>query len=296
MRRLLFCLPLLCLGSSSTSFGQEAAPAVDEEPQVRETGKAYVEAFNRGDAAALADFWSPDAVYTNRITGEQVVGRAAIAEQFKTLFAAQKDLKLAVDVESIRFLSPNVAVENGTARFAITKDDAEEVRYGAVYVKSGGKWLLDRVNDEEPDTATPYEQLKVLEWLVGRWVDQDENVRIETECNWAKNQNFLVRSFTVEAGGQVDMSGMQVIGWDAAEKRIRSWTFDSDGGFAEAVWSKKGDQWFVSNKGVLADGTKATMVNVIKPVDADSFTWQTIERTVGGALLPNIAEVLIVRE
>lgn len=296
MRRLLFCLPLLCGGSCIYSYGQEAAPATNDEPQVREIGAAYVEAFNRGDAAALADFWSPDAVYTNRLTGEQVVGRAAIAEQFKTLFAAQKGLKLTVNVESIRFLSPNVAVENGTAKFTVGKDDADEVQYGAVYVKSDGKWLLDRVNDEAPDALTPYEQLKALEWMVGRWVDQDDKVRIETECNWAKNQNFLVRSFTVEAGGQIDMSGMQVIGWDAAEKRIRSWTFDSDGGFAEATWSKKGDRWFVSNKGVLADGTKATMVNVIKPIDNDSFTWQTIERTVGGTLMPNIAEVRIVRE
>ena len=38
------------------------------------------------------------------------------------------------------------------------------------------------------------------------------------------------------------------------------------------------------------------MTNVIKPVDQNSFTWQTVERTVGGELLPNIDEVLIVRE
>ena len=38
------------------------------------------------------------------------------------------------------------------------------------------------------------------------------------------------------------------------------------------------------------------MTNVIKPIDANSFTWQTIDRTAGGELLPNIPEVLIVRE
>jgi hypothetical protein len=37
------------------------------------------------------------------------------------------------------------------------------------------------------------------------------------------------------------------------------------------------------------------MVNAMKPVNDDSFTWQTIDRTAGGELLPNIDEILIVR-
>ena len=69
----------------------------------------------------LADQWSPDAVYINRSTGEEVVGRKAIAEQFDSLFEAQKDLKLDVSIESIRLLSPNVAVEQGTATFLLPK-------------------------------------------------------------------------------------------------------------------------------------------------------------------------------
>ena len=141
-----------------------------------------------------------------------------------------------------------------------------------------------------------YDQLKPLEWMIGHWVDKDDKVDIKTECNWTKNRNFLTRSFTVAVHGRINMSGMQIIGWDPAAKAIRSWTFDSDGGFAEATWTRKGEKWFIHNKGVLADGRKASMVNVIKPVDANSFTWQTIERTAGGELLPNVNEVVIVRE
>ena len=160
-----------------------------------------------------------------------------------------------------------------------------------------GQWLLDRVTEKAKE-ATPsrYEQLKPLEWMIGHWVDKDDKVDIETECQWTKNQSFITRSFTVAAEGQINMSGMQIIGWDPVAKAIRSWTFDSDGGFAEATWTFKKDRWFVQNKGYLADGRKASMTNVIKQVDQNSFTWQTIERTVGGELLPNIDEVLIVRE
>ena len=49
----------------------------------------------------------------------------------------------------------------------------------------------------------------------------------------------------------------------------------------ETTWTFRKDRWFIQNKGVLADGRKASMLNVIKPVDQNSFTWQTVERTAG---------------
>lgn len=305
MKRLLAGL-LLMVGPFAAAAAQEpTAPAAAQEPAVesadetaiRQIVAAYVEAFNRHDAEALANQWVEDAVYINRMTGEEVVGRKAIAEQFQTVFKETPDLKLAVEIESIRLLSPNVAVEQGSARLVVAKDAVEEIEYTAVYVRQNKKWLLDRVTDQAPSTeVTHADHLKVLEWMVGKWVDEDADARIVTECHWAKNQNFLVRSFAVDIGGEVEMSGMQVIGWDPVAKIIRSWTFDSDGGFAEGTWKQHGTAWYVSNKGVLAGGVRGTMVNVIKPLDADSFTWQTIERTMNGEILPNLAEVKVVRE
>ena len=274
----------------------EVAPS-PAEVAIRQGVVAYVQAFNARESKQLAEQWSPDAVYINRSTGEEVVGREAIAEQFDVLFQAQPDLKLDVSVDSVRFLSPNVAVEEGTAKYLQPATDPEEIEYTAVYIQRDGKWLLDRVTDQAKEVVpSSYEQLKVLEWMVGSWIDEDDQVSIETDCRWAKNQNFLVRSFAIVIGDQIDTSGMQIIGWDASSKNIRSWTFDSAGGFAEATWKHKGDKWFIHNNGVLADGRKATMLNVLKTIDENSFTWQTIERTVGGELLPNIDEVEIVRE
>ena len=290
---LLGVLSLLMVPPACVSLAAE--PEADAE--IKKAVSVYVEAFNKHDAKALAAMWSPEAVYINRITGEEVVGQKAIAEQFTTIFKERPNLKIDVSTQSIQLVSPNVAVEHGTAKLGATKAEPEEFEYTAVYVKREGKWLLDRVTDKAPEVVpTHYEQLKELEWMVGSWVDDADNARVETECKWTKNRNFLTRSFAVTVGDQIDMSGMQIIGWDAAAKQIRSWTFDSDGGFAEAVWTHKKDRWYVHNKGVLADGQKATMVNIIKPLDKDSFTWQTTERTVAGELLPNVAEVKIVRE
>jgi len=297
MERLALILIANVFWTTAPSWAQESSRTSSSESAIRQSAPAYVKAFNARDSKGLASQWSPDAVYVNRSTGEEVVGREAITAQFDALFKSQPDLKLDVSVESIRFLSPNVAVEQGTSKFLSPKREPEEIEYTAVYVQRDGKWLLDRVTDDAREAVSShYEQLKTLEFLVGKWVDQDEQARIETECSWTKNNNFLVRSFTVAVGDKIDMSGMQVIGWDASTKSIRSWTFDSNGGFAEGTWSGRGNRWFIHNKGILADGQKMTMVNVVKPVDDKSFTWQTIDRTVGGELLPNIAEVTIVRQ
>jgi uncharacterized protein (TIGR02246 family) len=285
--------------SAQDSDKPSAQPSADESA-IRKADEAYVQAFNRHDAKALADAWSPEAVYLNRTTGDEVVGRAAIAEQFTAYFKQQPEVKMELEAGPIQFISPNVAVEQGNGKTLVPNAEPEVVDYSAVYVRRDGQWLLDRVTDTTKTTAPPshYDRLKPLEWMIGRWVDSDkgDDVDVETECKWTKNKNFITRSFTVTVGNEFNLSGMQIVGWDASAKQIHSWTFDSDGGFAEAVWTPKGDKWFIRNKGVLGDGRKATMVNIIKKVDDNSFTWQTVERTAGDELLPNVDEVLIVRE
>jgi hypothetical protein len=143
-----------------------------------------------------------------------------------------------------------------------------------------------------------YEHLKDLEWMIGSWVDSNEenDAAIQTDCSWTKNKNFITRSFAVVIGGEVDMSGMQIIGWDPAEKQIRSWVFDSDGGFYEGKWTAKDDRWIIQQKGTVPDGGKAAEVNIIKRVDDNSFTWRSVQRSIDGDILPDVQEVSIVRK
>jgi uncharacterized protein (TIGR02246 family) len=145
----------------------------------------YEVAYNEHDAVAVSSFRSPEAIYLNRFTGEEIVGRNAISQQFFDFFTSQPQSKLSVSTESIEFISPNVAIERGVAKLEVPKSEPDINDYVAVYVKREGMWLLDRVTDETPkiDVPSRYEQLKVLEWLIGVWVDQDEDVRTETTCN-----------------------------------------------------------------------------------------------------------------
>jgi len=288
---LVVCVVLLC-GVLTTYAADQAA----DKAAIEKASASYTAAFNARDSKKLAAHWSPDAVYINPLTGSQVEGRDAITQEFKAILGQLKDTKLAVDVESIQFISPRVAVETGVAKLISADGQPQESSYTAIHVKEDGKWFLDRVTEEDvPVVMSHYEQLKDLEWMIGTWVDADDQARIETTCQWTRNKNFITRSFTVSVGNRVDMAGMQVIGWDPTAKQIRSWVFDSDGGFAEGRWTKKDNRWSVTTTGTLPDGRKTSSVNVITYVDDAEFKWESVNRTVSGDLLPNIDEVVVVR-
>ena len=176
-----FWFPLaICFCSAMTCT--LCADQAEEEAAIRKCDDAYVEAYNNHDAKALAAMWSPEAVYVDPETGEEAVGREEIEKEFADTFEGLKDAKLEIDVEAIKFLSPNVAVESGTARILRPNEEPDESTYSALFVKRDGKWLLDRVTEEEPPAppAPPpsnYEHLKDLEWMVGSWIDNDEDER-----------------------------------------------------------------------------------------------------------------------
>jgi len=305
MRHKLFMAVMMvaqCASFAATRAQDASQPSADEAT-IRANAQKFVEAYNRRDSQTMASMWSPEAVYMDPSTGEGVVGRDEIAKQFDYALAGAEDAKLAVTIDSIEFVSPNVAIEKGTALVTYSQGESEETEYTAVHVKRDGQWLLDRVSETvkagppEPPPSN-YEHLKELEWMIGSWIDAEEQpgVSVQTDCEWTKNRNFITRSFAVAVGDQVDMAGMQIIGWDAATKKIRSWVFDSDGGFAEGTWSHKGDKWTINATGTLSDGRKTSATNILTYVDDDSCTWQSTNREVGGEILPNVAEVLIVRQ
>ena len=74
---------------------------------------------------------------------------------------------------------------------------------------------------------------------------------------------------------------------------IRSWVFDSEGGFGEGIWTREGNQWIVKKTGVTRDGKVASATNIITRVSKDRMTWQQRDGIVGGEKTPDIAETPI---
>ena len=171
-------LATLLLASQRVGADDTAPADVSpDEAAIRANCDKYVEAYNRRDSKSMAGMWSPDAIYMDPSSGEQVLGRDKIAKFFDDVFAGMEDASLAVTIDSIDFVSPNVAIEKGEAVISYSDFPPEESTYSAVHVKRDGQWYLDRVTEEEVEGPPPshYEQLKQLEWLVGSWIDADEN-------------------------------------------------------------------------------------------------------------------------
>ncbi|MCH8840143.1 MAG: SgcJ/EcaC family oxidoreductase [Planctomycetes bacterium] len=295
-RTLLFavCLAILSRGA----FATESDHLTDDEGAIRAAIASYVDAFNKGDATAVAEHWAETGEWIDP-EGTPIQGRDAILAEMKTYFAGDQKPQIELLDLSVQFLAPSVAVEQGTALVTRPGEAASESSYLAIHVRENGKWRLSSVRELAPRPSPPpshYEQLRELEWMIGEWVDDQGGDSITTRGEWTANRNFISRSFTVMIEDRVDLSGTQVIGWDPAANTIRSWVFDSDGGITEGVWSRRDDGWSIRAVGVLPDGRKASMVNIIRLINDNTFTLQSVGREVDGELLPNIDEVTVIRK
>ncbi len=141
--------------------------------------------------------------------------------------------------------------------------------------------------EKAKEVAVSESPLMTLDWLEGSWAGAIGEGRIEFDCRFTQNNAFLVRSFRVLQASDVRMSGMQVVAWDPQRESLRSWTFDSDGGFGEEHWSQTGDRYAIRSKYVLPDGGSGAALNAMSFIDADTFAWKAMHREIDGELLPD---------
>lgn len=149
---------------------------------------------------------------------------------------------------------------------------------------------------EDQQVSSHYEHLKDLDWLEGNWVDVEDNVETRSKFRWKLDKSFLVQRFSVKEKEQNELKGEQIIGWDPASDKIRSWIYDSDGGFGEGSWSKQGKSWYVETLFTLPDGRKGSAVHIYTSIDSDTFTFSSEDRDVDGNMLPNIGPIKMVRK
>lgn len=274
---------------------QDTARSADEQA-VRAAVTAYVDAFNAHDADALAALWEPGAIYVDRNTGERLEGREAIQKDFAALFGGQPKVSLTGKVDTVDFVTDDVATAEGRAAVFLPDNEPNETSFTATLVRHGKNWLIHSVR--ESDVAVPPSAHKALEqlvWLLGDWVDHSGPMRVDTSVKWSPGEAFLIRSFVVQDADGPVQQGTQVIGWDPRSHEIRSWTFNSDGSFGDGVWTKTGDNWLVQSTQTLSDGAAASGTYVITPVDEDAMTIQLVDHEIDGQPQPASETVTVVR-
>jgi uncharacterized protein (TIGR02246 family) len=299
MQRTLFSATMLAALACRVGAADEAPSLNVNESDVaaiRQAINSYIEAYNLGDAPAVADHWREGGEWISP-SGSRVRGKEAIQAEMELYFQQEPGTTIEVVEPTLRFLTRDVAVEEGTVKVRRPKQDSEDSTYIAIHVRSGDGWKLDSVRETSlPDESPPSPELKDLDWLVGRWIDQSPDATLEAGVIWTKNKTFLNWSFKLSVPGMDDLEGTQVIGWDPRENTIRSWMFDSDGGFGGGTWSRQANRWMVEFSQVLPDGRVASARNIYTRIDDDTYTWKSTRREVDGEPLPDIAEVTVVRQ
>jgi len=286
-------IPIAQSQETKAAKAQESKTAKADSTNELETLKAsaaqFEAAFNKGDAATIAAQFSENAEVVDE-DGNVVTGRKEIQARFAEIFKNFPKAQITVELTSMRQLSPDVAVEDG---FSATTLDPEEPGsrspYTIVHLKRDGKWLMASVRDfpEEETETTAHDELLSLAWLVGHWVDQSGDGKVETTCHWAEDGNYLIQEYVVKVRGNVESHGTQRIGWDPVRKTIRGWAFDQSGGYVESTWIPVDGSWVIKAEGYTPKGVAASATRTMTRLSPDVFELHTTQRLFGQELLPD---------
>ena len=216
--------------STRAEGGSTAAVREQEEPAIRRVVDAFAKAYNAGDSKSLAGLFTSEAEIVSD-DGRRAQGRIAIEQVFAQIFKEHPKARMEIAVGTIRMVSPELAIEDGTATVTSEPGEpAERTRYLVVHVKQEGQWRMASARDVADEPLSAEERLKQLEGLIGDWIDESPDGVIMTSYRWTDNHCFIVGEFTVHIHGRPAMTGTHRIGWDPLAKKIHSWVFDSEGG------------------------------------------------------------------
>lgn len=296
------CMKTIALLASVTtallcaSLAQNPSDTSPEKAAVIANDRAFEAAYAKSDLKALADFFTDDADYTTD-DGRSFSGRAEIEAALKAGLTGNRGSKLVITADSVRVLAPETVLEKGSTTVTAKNGETNSANYTAIHVKKDGKWKIAQLLESPVPDLTPADRLAELAWLIGQWEETDKttDLTIRSLYSWARGGNFLTRSITVKRAGEVTLEGWQIIGWDPIQERLRSWTFDGEGGFADGYFTRDRDRWLLRETGVAPDGSRTSGDNTFTKVSADRFTWESNNRTLDGDPQPNIGRIEINR-
>lgn len=305
-----FCAALLLSNASSlVCFGQQPAKGpverkpvakkastTDERSVIRQGSEDFEKAFNAGNAKSIAALWTVDGEYVDE-TGQSFSGRDAIEAGYESFFANNPKAKIQVLVDSLRLLNDSTALEDGRTIVTPPPADAPGIgKYTAIHVKVDGKWYMSTVRDTRIETPSNYRNLSDLEWLIGTWTAEEFGLETTSVCRWVANKSFVERRYTITHSDGTTASGVQMIGWNPANGNVQSWNFSPDGGHAVGIWAQKENGWVAEIHGVSGNGIPTHAVNLLTRLDDGAYTWQSINRSIGGAMLTDTDEVVLKRQ
>lgn len=272
------------------SEARNVAPAADVEA-IKEMAKEFAEAFNRGDAKAVAAQWTENGEYRDD-AGRTLIGRAAIEKEYAAVFQQQPHVKVEVLVKSVRFPAKDLAVEQGLVRQTTSITELpSSTTYEAVHVREGGKWKIAL----SFEAGVGQDRLEDLDWLLGIWTTKIKEDQVTMSFAPGANRQTITATFTRTPPGKPAVSGSMRISHDPETGHIRSWSFQDDGAHAQSIWHNDGKSWILDHTGVSADGIPVAERIVLQRAGPDVITWRSIDRAVGDQSLPDSPPMRLTR-
>lgn len=285
---LLACSIVLVVGA--TVRAQSAEPASNPvEKELQEFFGAFETAFNQHDAKAVANVWQENAVHRQTSLADGLKGRAAILAAYEALFQADPQAKLAVTVNSIREVAPNVVSAKCSTQVLHGDKSVSFSRLSALLSKQGNQWLISEVEETDVPAAAGVapNPLHQLDWLVGTWVDGNEKSTVSNQVGYIQGGSFLTRQYQISSPQGFSQTGMQIIGWDNEHNVIRCWQFDGDGSFGEGTFEQSSPTtWRCPMVVKLVDGRRASYSQVIERVSDNELKLSLVNMEVDGQALP----------
>jgi uncharacterized protein (TIGR02246 family) len=296
MRNFLFLTSIAAAMAVSSTLAEDADPNQANLDILAANAASFVASYNKADHEALAKLFLPEGeiVLAN---GDIVAGREEISSFYQDVFSGDGKPQAALEAGSVRFVTPGIAIEDGTLH--VTKPSGEVVShyYTAVQVKQeNGSWLTASIRDEIEDRAPASEKLVALQWLVGDWLIEKEGTRTFLSFDWSEDGPFLDGRALTETAGEQSVSLTYRIGWNANRKNFVSWGFDAQGGYTKSEWTNAGDGFLLRTSGVTADGEiNQSTQSMIPDENLQGFTWSIRYHTLGGAVQPDLSTRVVKR-
>jgi uncharacterized protein (TIGR02246 family) len=290
------------VGSLNRSAAQDRTPPARTDNPVGELDRAedraalrkrteeMLKAAARADAKELAGFWTETGEY---VRGDDLTirGRSNIEKAYTEHFKAKRPGTVELHGESVRFLSDDTAIQEGT--FLVKRPNpAEETRnrFSALLVRVKGQWYMGLLREWSEGPS-----LQELAWLVGTWTSRTDDSEVKTVFEWTEDRSFLRGRFSMKHKDHTT-TGFQILALDPATKALRSWTFEAGGGLGQAAWARTDKGWTAKTTAVTPEGEKVAATTELTPIDGNSFTWKSTDRTVGGEKMPDVGPIKVVRE
>jgi len=146
---------LIAIALGALTARSSAQPRAEEV--IGQTMQAYAASWNSRDARALNDLYTQDADYTG-FGSVMARGRDEIEARYSALFAPPNDPgHMVLEVSSLRFLKPDVALVDGTFQLTPTTsgsgDSSTRAQFVAVLTSDQEAWRITAFWSKRVETA-----------------------------------------------------------------------------------------------------------------------------------------------